>query len=82
MVFGKGDRKAQQQRRRKYNKNIPSLPKKYMLIDGNYSNKPVAYCCRYHGYLTNNQMHLHKCVNRKCNKCKSLEWQFSREGDI
>lgn len=81
MVTGKGDRHAQQRRRRKNNKDTPVLEHEYFLIDGNYSRQPAAYCCYHKGFLTNNQIQLHKCTKRHCDKLKSLEWKFEREGE-
>lgn len=75
MVIGKGDRRSQQQRRRKNNKGIPIQKEEYLLIDGNYSNRPIAYCCHYKAYLTNNQIMCHDCKNRNCSQLKSFEYK-------
>ncbi|MBQ8218438.1 MAG: hypothetical protein IJZ79_01475 [Bacilli bacterium] len=80
MITGRGNRHAQQKRRRKYNKNIPELEEEYMLIDGNYSRRPAAYCCFHRGYLTGNQIHLHKCNFKNCVQLKSLEWKANHGG--
>lgn len=81
MVKGKGDRRAQQRRRRQNNKNTPILEDEYMLIDGNYSNRPIAYCCYHKGFMTNNQVILHNCTEKRCNQYKSVKWKLEKEGE-
>lgn len=77
-MYGKGDRKAQQYRRRKYNRDVPRQPEEYRLIDNNYSTQPYAYCCHYKGYMTKNQTKRHGCKARKCEQLKTLEWAKER----
>ena len=40
----------------------------YRLIDNNWTRHPVAYCKRYHGYLTEGLMKTHKCRSRNCRR--------------
>lgn len=40
----------------------------YRLIDNNWTRHPVAYCKRYHGYLTEGLMKTHKCRERNCRR--------------
>ncbi len=72
--LGRGDRHAQQRRRRKNNKDVPVQDKEYKLIDGNYSPQPYAYCCHYKAYMTRNQTKLHECKKRQCEQLKTFEW--------
>ena len=63
----KGNRKAQQRRRRERLKNLP--PKqgmKHELIDGNYSFYPVAYCKCHSAFLTQGLIDTHRCEKRRC----------------
>ena len=70
---GKGNRKAQQKRRRNRWKNIP--PKQdepFQLIDGNWSFYPIGECSRYHGYLTQGLCDTHRCIERECQRFRKL----------
>ena len=72
---GKGDRKEQQKRRRFRRKNLTKkLKEKVLLIDGNYSYYPVAYCNIHGGYLTQGLAETHRCEKRKCNGYKGGEY--------
>jgi len=77
-MYGKGDRKAQRRRRKKYNRGIPKQQEEYRLIDNNYSPQPYVYCCYYKGYMTKNQTMRHGCAARKCEQLKTLEWAKER----
>jgi len=64
---GKGNRKAQMKRRRQRRRHLPEKqPEKVLLIDGNYSLYPVAYCAIHGAYLTIGLADTHRCVKRKC----------------
>ena len=75
---GRGNRKAQKYRRKKNNAGVKKQEEEFLLIDGNFSNKPYSYCCHYKGYLTKNLAIRHKCENNHCEKFKSLEWAISK----
>lgn len=47
----------------------------YEMIDGNFTNHPVAYCKRYKGALTRGMMNTHGCTERKCNKL-DMDYKF------
>ena len=65
---GRGNRKAQQKRKRERMKHHPKKqPEKVLLIDGNYSYYPVAYCKIHGAYLTEGLANTHRCVKRHCN---------------
>lgn len=82
-MYGRGDRKAQRKRHKYNNKGVPALDEEYLLIDGNYSNRPYMYCCYYQGYLTKNLTIRHDCESKECHRLKSLEWASNKlfEGD-
>lgn len=64
---GKGNRKAQKKRRHERLKNRPErLEEEYLLLDGNYSHYPVAYCRRKKAYLTQGLTDTHRCFEREC----------------
>lgn len=46
------------------------------LIDGNESDKAVAYCKSKHGFLTARQVRLHKCLQIQCTGLAKLDCQF------
>lgn len=79
MVIGKGNRRAQQKRRRNNNKGVTVLDKEYKLIDGNYSNRPYAYCKHYKAYLTKNMVYLHSCEKKNCKKLNILAHNISAD---
>ena len=39
-----------------------------MMIDGNWTKHPVAFCWYHQGALTKNMMHTHKCCERQCKR--------------
>jgi len=45
----------------------------YKTIDGNWSQRPVAYCSRYKGYLTEKQMRVHNCQAKHGGECGRLQ---------
>lgn len=45
----------------------------YKTIDGNWSQRPVAYCSRYKGYLTEKQMRVHHCQAKHGGMCGRLQ---------
>ena len=68
MKYGKGNRKAQLKRRRKRIKHLPKKQSEMvLLIDGNYSYYPIAYCRSKHAFLTEGLANTHSCEKRKCN---------------
>lgn len=70
---GKGNRKAQRKRRKERLKNRPPKQKeKVLLIDGNFSFYPDAYC-KWHGaFLTQGLIDTHRCLKRKCPRFKKV----------
>lgn len=66
---GKGNKKAQNKRRRERRKNLPpKQSEKFELIDGNFSHYPAAYCWYHGSYLTQGLMDAHRCTKRKCRR--------------
>lgn len=70
---GKGDRSAQKRRRRNNNKHVEYQDNLYMMIDGNFTHFPVAYCSHYKGYVTQNMLMRHECDTRNCPRLKMLK---------
>jgi len=65
---GRGNRIAQKKRKRERKKHLPpKQPEKVVLIDGNQSFYPVAYCAVHGAYLTEGLADTHRCVKRNCN---------------
>lgn len=63
----KGNRKAQQKRRRERLKHLPpKQPAKVQLIDGNWTFYPDAFCKAHGAYLTQGLIDTHRCVKRQC----------------
>lgn len=68
---GKGNKKAQNKRKRERRKHLPpKQQEKVVLIDGNLSYYPIAYCAIHGAYLTEGLVDTHRCVKRKCNGYK------------
>lgn len=68
---GRGNRIAQRKRKRERQKHLPKKqPEMALLIDGNLSYYPIAYCSRYGAYLTEGLADTHRCVQRKCKRYK------------
>jgi len=64
---GKGNKKAQNKRRKERSKNLPpKQAEKVELIDGNFSYYPVGYCWSHGAYLTQGLVNTHRCDKRKC----------------
>lgn len=75
---GKGNRKAQQKRRREREKNRPAYqPIKVELIDGNFSHFPRAFCKSHNAFLTDGLINTHKCLQKACKGFLMLQ-----EGDF
>lgn len=70
---GKGNIKAQRKRRKERLKNRPPKAEElFLLIDGNYSFYPVAFC-KYHGaYMTQGLCDIHRCEKRKCPRFRKV----------
>lgn len=64
----KGNKKAQRKRRKKRMRIQTRAPDEYLLIDGNWSYYPYAYCTRKGAYLTLGLAELHKCEKRNCER--------------
>lgn len=63
----KGNRKAQRERRYERRKLRPERQKEeHILIDGNFSFFPVAYCKYYQAWLTVGLLETHRCAERQC----------------
>lgn len=70
---GKGNRKAQNKRKRQRMKHLPKKQdEKFQLYDGNFSYYPFAYCKRYGAYLSKGLADTHKCIERNCNGFEML----------
>lgn len=70
----KGNRKAQRERRYERRKLRPERQKeKHILIDGNFSFFPVAYCKYYQAWLTVGLMQVHRCAERQCGRLEKGE---------
>lgn len=69
----KGNRKAQQKRRKERLKNRPPKQKeKVLLIDGNFSFYPDGFCKYYGAFLTQGLIDTHRCLHRKCPRFKEV----------
>nr|DAE54313.1 MAG TPA: hypothetical protein [Caudoviricetes sp.] len=65
----KGNRKAQRERRYERRKLRPKRQEeKHVLIDGNYSFYPAAYCKHYQAWLTVGLLETHRCAERQCGR--------------
>ena len=70
---GKGNVKAQRKRRKKRLKELPERwDKEVLLIDGNSSFYPVAYCFHHEAFLTQGLVDTHRCDRRKCPKFRRV----------
>lgn len=67
-----GNVKAQRKRRKKMQKQVQRAPNDYLLIDGNYSFYPYAFCKRKGAYLTMGLANTHKCVERECEQFERI----------
>lgn len=66
---GRGNIKAQRKRKRERRKHLPKKQaEKVLLIDGNLSYYPIAYCSRYGAFLTEGLADTHRCLQRKCKR--------------
>jgi len=64
---GRGNRKAQRERRRERLKHLPKKRmEKVQLIDGNWTFYPVTYCKVHGGFLTQGLIETHRCDHRQC----------------
>jgi len=65
----KGNRKAQRKRRKeRLKQHVPRKPEPHLLIDGNYSHYPVAYCHFHKAFMTLGLVETHRCKKRKCRR--------------
>ena len=70
---GKGNVKAQRKRRKQRLKKLPERwDNEVLLIDGNFSFYPVAYCFRYKAFLTQGLLDTHRCDKRHCPKFRRV----------
>lgn len=60
------NQKQSRRRNKVNNRGVPKQDFEYELVDGNWSDRPVAYCTYYKGYLTKNQAMRHNCIDKKC----------------
>lgn len=75
---GKGNRKAQQKRKRERMKlKIPKQSEKMELIDGNFSFYVVAECKIHGGYLTQGLVDTHRCEHRHCSGFRKVRHEKS-----
>lgn len=71
---GRGNIKAQQQRRKQRLKYRPSKrDHEYELIDGNLTYYPTGYCEWHQAYLSVGLMETHRCNKRSCFRFKGME---------
>lgn len=71
---GKGNKRAQRQRRRERRHLQPAYRQdEYMLIDGNITHYPVAYCKRKRGYLTVGLLQVHNCAGIECRSLAGVD---------
>lgn len=75
---GKGNRKAQDARRAKYNDLVPKRDKEFELIDGNKTYKPYIYCTKYNKFLTGNQANCNNCERNNCEHVKPVDWAIEQ----
>lgn len=69
----KGNRKAQRKRRKaRLKTRPPKQEEKVLLIDGNYSYYPVAFCKFHKAFLTQGLMEVHRCPQRKCPRFRKV----------
>lgn len=69
----KGNRKAQMKRRYERKKARPKRQKeKHVLIDGNFSFYPAAYCKHYQAWLTVGLLETHRCSERQCGRLEKV----------
>lgn len=59
-------RAEQQHRRRKNNRTSPKREELFLMIDGNYTHQPAAYCTYHKGFLTGNMEQRHGCMKKNC----------------
>ena len=71
-VIINGNVKAQRKRRKKMIRQVARLPDEYLLIDGNWSHYPVAYCKRKDAYITQGLINTHRCDKRKCEQLEKV----------
>lgn len=65
--MGRGNRKAQNKRRRERLKNCTRRYElEHELIDGNLSHYPIAFCRLHGAYLTQGLADTHRCIERQC----------------
>lgn len=70
---GKGNRKAQNERKRERRKHLPKKqPQKVELIDGNFSYYPVAYCMYHGAFITQGLAETHRCTQRNCRRYEMI----------
>lgn len=70
---GKGNVKAQRKRRKQRMKELPERwNKEVLLIDGNFSFYPVAYCLHHKAFMTHGLVQTHRCEQRKCVKFRKV----------
>lgn len=48
----------------------------YRLIDGNYSDRAVAFCKTKHGYLTPRMIKVHRCLRIQCTGLERMDCEF------
>ena len=69
-ILGKYTVETTKERKRKNErrKHLPTRqPEKVILIDGNLSHYPIAYCAIHGAYLTEGLASTHRCMKRQCN---------------
>ena len=47
---------------------VPKTKYMYEMIDGNWTQHPVAFCHYYRGVLTRGLMHTHSCCDKQCKR--------------
>jgi len=59
-------RAKQQKRRRCNNRDVLYCENLFLMIDGNETHYPYAYCKHYRGYLTKSLAITHRCEAKQC----------------
>jgi hypothetical protein len=66
------NRAEQRKRRKRNNKDVERQKEEYVMIDGNITHYPYAYCRWHKGYMTKNMMKRHGCDEKCCQRLETL----------
>ena len=80
---GKGNVKAQRKRRKQRLKRLPPRwNNEVLLIDGNFSFYPVAYCLYHKAFMTHGLVDTHRCEQRNCPRLRKVTKHDEEEKNI